>query len=143
MKPSARHKARIYALQALYEWLLSGSDIAKLEIQFIEGNDFKRVDSEYFCSLLRGVAKTADQLDKEMQPYLDRSLQELTPIELTVLRIAIFELTDRCDVPYRVIINEALELTKKFGATDGFKYVNGVLDKVAKKLRKDEIAANV
>lgn len=139
MSPAARRKARYFALQALYQWQLSGNDLADIEVQYLTDNDMKRVDTPYFRELLHGVPQHLDTLDEKMADILDRPLKELDPIELAVLRIGIYELTYRPDVPYRVVINEALELAKLFGAEDGYKYVNGILDKVAQQLRKNEI----
>ena len=136
MKPAARHKARIYALQSLYAWLLSNNHSQEIEEYFLINNDFTKVDTEYFVKLFRGVTSNVDRLDQQMLPFLDRPLKELTLVELCILRIAIFELIECPDVPFRVVINEAVELNKKFGSTDGFKYINGVLDQVAKKLRE-------
>lgn len=136
MKTTFRHQSRIYALQALYSWLLSGNNSVEIEKNFLENNDFSGSDKKYFKDLFRGVTSITDELDKYMLPHLDRELKELTPVELCILRIAIFELAKKTDVPFRVIINEAVELNKKFGSTDGFKYVNGILDKVASDLRK-------
>ena len=138
MKPYARHNARSYAIQALYEWLISGNDIEIIKQHFFNDYNFKKTDATYFDVLLKGVITKHTSLDKHMLPYLDRPLKKLDPIELCILRIAIFELTERSDIPYRVVINEAVELAKKFGVTGGHKYVNGVLDKVAKDLRPTE-----
>ena len=132
-----RHNARKYALQALYQWMISGNDINEIEIQFLKEFNFSKVDIEYFRGLLHGVPTQLDELDAAMEPFLSRPASRLTPIELTVLRMAIFELLNYKDIPYQVIINEALELNKKFGAQDGFKFVNGVLDKAAHKIRAD------
>lgn len=135
MKPAARHKARSYAIQALYEWLMSGNQAELIKIRFLNDYNFKKTDIEYFGILLKGVTAKHEALDQHLLPYLDRPIRELDPIELCILRMAMFELTERLDVPYKVVINEAVELTKKFGVTGGHKYVNGVLDKAAKKLR--------
>lgn len=139
MKTTFRHQSRIYALQALYSLLLSGNNINEIEKNFLENNDFSKTDEKYFKDLFRGITSSMDELDKYMLPHLDRELKELTPIELCTLRIAVFELANKKDVPFRVIINEAIELNKNFGSTDGFKYVNGILDKVAGDLRKSEV----
>jgi len=135
MKPSARRKARKAALQALYQILMAGHTVLDIEVQYVSELDDKKVDIPYFQMLINGVAKQTDELDALFSPYLDRNLAELTPIELCVLRMATFELKEQPDVPYKVVINEALELTKKFGATEAFKFINGVLDKLAPKLR--------
>jgi len=137
--PSARKKARVLTLQALYQWSLTDEQLTAVEQQFIEHNDMAKVDAEYFHELLFTIPKQLEQLDEAITPFLDRAMKDLTRIERIVLRIASYELMYRLDVPYRVVINEAVELAKGFGATDGHKYVNGVLDKLAAKLRSTEI----
>ncbi|WP_114191534.1 transcription antitermination factor NusB [Edaphovirga cremea] len=136
MKPAARRRARECAVQALYSWQLSKNDIADVELQFLTEQDVKDVDVAYFRELLTGVATNAASLDAIMAPVLSRQLEELGQVERAVLRIALFELSKRQDVPYKVAINEAIELAKTFGAEDSHKFVNGVLDKVAPTLRK-------
>ncbi|CCQ41668.1 transcription antitermination factor NusB [Yersinia enterocolitica] len=136
MKPAARRRARECAVQALYSWQLSKNDIADVELQFLSEQDVKDVDIAYFRELLSGVAVNAASLDALMAPVLSRQLEELGQVERAVLRIALFELSKRDDVPYKVAINEAIELAKTFGAADSHKFVNGVLDKVAPMVRK-------
>ncbi|CAI0725843.1 MULTISPECIES: transcription antitermination factor NusB [Serratia] len=136
MKPAARRRARECAVQALYSWQLSKNDIADVEHQFLSEQDVKDVDIAYFRELLSGVAVNAGLLDSLMAPVLSRQLEELGQVERAVLRIALFELKMREDVPYKVAINEAIELAKTFGAEDSHKFVNGVLDKVAPSIRK-------
>ncbi|MBG6241014.1 MULTISPECIES: transcription antitermination factor NusB [Symbiopectobacterium] len=136
MKPAARRRARECAVQALYSWQLSKNDIADIELQFLSEQDVKDVDISYFRELLAGVAMQAEKLDALMAPYLSRQLEELGQVERAVLRIALFELSKRDDVPYKVAINEAIELAKVFGAEDSHKFVNGVLDKVAPTVRQ-------
>jgi N utilization substance protein B len=131
VKPAARHRARECAVQALYSWQLSNNDIADVEHQFLTEQDINGVDIAYFRELFSGVAVNAGMLDTLMVPYLSRHLDELGQVERAVLRIALFELKMREDVPYKVAINEAIELAKTFGAEDSHKFVNGVLDKVA------------
>ena len=135
---NARRKARRFALQAVYQWQMTGAVLGDIEKEFFEFNDINKFDVDYFRDLLRGVIEFNVRIDAEMSPALDRPIGELNPIELAVLRIAIYELFYQKNVPYKVVINEALELTKTFGSTDGFKFVNGVLDKVVtdNKLRK-------
>ncbi|CNH69299.1 transcription antitermination protein NusB [Yersinia massiliensis] len=135
MKPAARRRARECAVQALYSWQLSKNDIADVELQFLSEQDVKDVDIAYFRELLSGVAVNAASLDALMAPVLSRQLEELGQVERAVLRIALFELSKRHDVPYKVAINEAIELAKTFGAEDSHKFVNGVLDKVAPTVR--------
>lgn len=139
MSPAARHNARHYALQAMYQWQLANTSIADLETEFLKYQIDKKIDLDYFKELLHGIPKHQAELDQTMQPFLGRNLQEIDPIELNVLRLAIYELLKRPDVPYRVIINEALELAKKFGSIEGYKFVNGVLDRVAKQCRATEV----
>jgi N utilization substance protein B len=136
-----RRRARHYAMQALYQWYMAGAALNVIEAEFRSDYDFDKVDGEYFHALLHGVAADADGLDAAYAPLLDRALDDLDPIEHTLLRMGAWELRERIDVPYKVVINEAVALAKKFGATDGHKYINGVLDKLARELRKVEIGA--
>ena len=139
--PAERRKARHYGMQALYQWHMAGASLNDIEAQFRAEYDFGPVDLEYFQALLHCVPACVDDLDEILAPLLDRSLDDLDPIERTLLRMGIYELTQRTDVPYKVVINEEVALAKKFGATDSHKYVNGVLDKAARQLRKVEIDA--
>lgn len=141
MNPSARRNARKYALQAMYHWQISAAPIHEIEAEFVVHHIKDKVDLDYFKELLHEIPKKFDELDEHMKPFLSRPIEELDPIELAILRISIYELANRLDVPYRVSINEALELTKKFGSVEGYKFVNGVLDQVAKQLRKEEVNA--
>lgn len=136
MKPAARRRARECAVQALYSWQLSKNDIADVELEFLTEQDVKDVDIAYFRELLAGVANSAEKLDALMAPYLSRQLDELGQVERAILRLALFELSKRQDVPYKVAINEAIELAKTFGAEDSHKFVNGVLDKAVPHIRK-------
>ncbi|ACT12076.1 transcription antitermination factor NusB [Pectobacterium aroidearum] len=136
MKPAARRRARECAVQALYSWQLSKNDIADVEHQFLSEQDVKDVDITYFRELLAGVATQAEKLDQLMAPFLSRQIEELGQVEKAILRLAMFELSKREDVPYKVAINEAIELAKVFGAEDSHKFVNGVLDKAAPSVRK-------
>lgn len=136
-----RRKARHYGMQALYQWHMADASPAVIEAEFRADYDFSHVDLEYFQALLHGVPAHVDELDSMLEPLLDRKLDDLDPIERTLLRMGTFELEHRLDVPYKVVINEEVALAKKFGATDSHKYVNGVLDKVARELRKVEFDA--
>lgn len=136
MKPAARRRARECAVQAIYSWQLSGNDIADVELEFLSEQDTQGVDIAYFRELLVGVAINATRLDKAMASYLSRQLEELGQVEKAILRLAMFELSFREDVPYKVAINEAIELAKVFGADDSHKFVNGVLDKAAPTVRR-------
>ena len=135
-----RRKARHFGLQALYQWTLSGASATDIEAEFRVDNDFQHTDGDYFSALLRGVTSDVESLEILFAPALDRALDELDPIERNLLRLGTFELRDRIDVPYKVVISEAVALAKKFGATDSHKYVNGVLDKIARDLRTVELA---
>ncbi|MEI8055570.1 MAG: transcription antitermination factor NusB [bacterium] len=134
MKPHARHKARALALQAIFQWQFAANSISDVEAQYLAELNPKKADSEYFIDLLRNTIKNVEAIDAVITPVLDRKIKELNQVECAVLRLAVYELLYRLDVPYKVVINEALELEKKFGTIDGYKYVNGVLDKIAKKL---------
>lgn len=143
MKPRERHEAREYTIQAMYQWQLAQTEISEIEKKFIShhmGN--KKVDLIYFKELIHAIPENANILDEKMTPFLSRPLTELDPIELAVLRLSFYELIYRLDIPFRVVINEALELTKKFGSVEGYKFVNGVLDQAAKILRADEIVTH-
>lgn len=136
-----RRKARHYALQALYKRTMTAAELVDIEAEFRVDNDFSHVDGDYFHALLMGAARDPDALDAVFVPFLDRSVSDLDPIERNLLRMGCFELRDRIDVPYKVVINEAVALAKKFGATESYRYVNGVLDQVARELRQLEVAA--
>ncbi len=136
-----RRKARHYALQALYQWQISRNALNDIEAQFRTEFDFSKTDIEYFQALLHGVPQHLGELERAFEPMLDRAVKDLTPIELTLLRMGTFELIHRIDVPFKVVINEAVSLAKKFGATDSHKYINGVMDKLAQELRQVEVAA--
>jgi N utilization substance protein B len=135
-----RRKARHYGLQALYQWTLSGASPSDIEAEFRVDNDFQHTDGEYFNALLRGVIADVEALELVFEPALDRGLDDLDPIERNLLRLGTFELRDRIDVPYKVVISEAVALAKKFGATDSYRYINGVLDKISRELRTVERA---
>ncbi|MFC3652047.1 transcription antitermination factor NusB [Dyella humi] len=132
---AARSRARRRALQALYAWQMSGSAMKSVIEQFRHEQDMEVADLEYFEDLLRGVETHVSELDEALKPYIDREVEQIDPIERAVLRLAAYELKYRPDVPYRVIINEAIEVTKRFGADHGHSYVNGVLDKLAAQTR--------
>ena len=138
---NSRRRAREFALQAIYQWLLNESAAETLLAQLKEQKEFPKADQALAEALLRGVISNADALRELLTPLLDRKMKELSPVEHALLLLSAFELRDHADTPYRVIINEAIELAKSFGGTDGHKYVNGVLDKLAAKLRPAEIAA--
>jgi N utilization substance protein B len=135
---SARRRSRELALQGLYAWQVSGASAADLQAQLAESRDFGKADARYFAYLLAGTIAHAAEFEQLLAPALDRKPSELSPVERAILLLAVFELRDAPDIPYRVVINEAVELAKAFGGTDGHKYVNGVLDKLAATLRSGE-----
>lgn len=134
----ARRRSRELALQALYQWLVAGHEAGDLCRDAAAGRELQRADAAYFETLVRGVIERATALDGSLQPFLDRPAQALSPVEHALLLLGTFELSASPDVPYRVVINEAVELAKAYGGTDGHKYVNGVLDKLAAQLRPGE-----
>lgn len=138
-----RSKARHYAMQALYQWSISDTPSHVIEAEFHTDNDMSKADIEYFHELLHQVPKNLAQIETDFLPFVnDLNLEQIDPITLALLRMSSYELRFRLDVPYRVVINEALRLAKKFGATDSFKFLNGVLDKVAARLRSAEVKAD-
>lgn len=138
---NARSLARERAMQALYQWQMTGESPDEIEKQFIEEQGMKGVDKKYFSELLREVPSRQDELDAHGAEVLDRPLAQVDPVEQAILRIGIYELQQRIDIPYRVVINEMVELAKQFGAEQGHKFINGTLDKLAKKLRSVEVNA--
>jgi len=139
-KPQAaqRTRARRLAMQALYQWDMSGNNLSDIEAQFVEEEGFEKADADYFNELLHKIPAMLDEVEEAFIPYLDRPVKEIDPVERAVLRMATYELLTRIDVPYKVIINEAVNLTKKFGAEQAHKYINGVLDQTARALRAVE-----
>jgi N utilization substance protein B len=135
---AARSRARRRALQAIYAWQIGGSRMNAVVDQFRHEQDMEVADLEYFEDLLYGVERHVEAIDDALKPYVDREVGQIDPIERAALRLATYELKYRPDVPYRVIINEAIEVTKRFGADHGHSYVNGVLDKLAGTLRSTE-----
>ena len=136
MSLAARRKARILVCQAIYQWQVTRDDVEQIYNQFIEDNYGKNYEEDYFSGVFLGVIKTKSELDKLFAPYLqDKTLVELTTIELALLRIATYELTQRPDIPVNVVLVEAVRLAKKFGATDSYKFINAVLDKLAGSLQ--------
>ena len=134
----ARHRARAAAVQALYQWRMTGQDAAEIERQFLDerfAEDAPALDRGYFHELLHGVVAQAERLDRRIGPFLDRPVTQVDPVECTILRIGAFELVERLEVPTGVAINEAIELAKTFGGENGHRYVNGVLDRLAREVR--------
>lgn len=142
---SARRRAREFALQGVYSWLVRGDeslrDAGEIDAHIRDNNEFLEADAAWYKTLLHGVMKQAPELRERFLPYTDRSITELSPIEHGILLIGSYELVYHTEVPYRVAINEAVELAKSFGGTDGFKFVNGVLDKMAADVRPVEVQA--
>ena len=137
-----RHRAREFALQGLYQWLMNQEDVGAIDAHIRNAHSFDKADAEHFDLLLHGTIRDVDNLRTEIVPLIDRAIDQLSPIEHAALLIGAFELKHHLEIPYKVVINEAVELTKSFGGIDGHKYVNGVLDKLATSLRATEVAAS-
>ena len=139
--PALRSKARHYAMQALYQWQMTKAHLNVIEAEYRTDNDMSKVDVDYMHELIHQVPANVQTLETDFLPFVtDLALEEIDPISLAVLRLSVYELRFRIDVPYKVVINEAVNLAKRFGATDSHKFVNGVLDKVAPRLRTAETA---
>lgn len=138
---SARHRARELALQGIYQWRMAGTNVTQIEKATREEKSVGRYDVDFFSELLRGAISQHEMLASQITPHLDRALNELSPIEFSVLLLGAFELANHPEIPYRVVINEGVELAKTFGGSDGHKFVNGVLDKLAAQLRAVEVNA--
>ena len=136
-----RRKARHFGVQALYKWHMTGGNPDEIVSEFCDEYDFINVDVEYFSNLLHSISSQVGELEAVLLPILDRKLDDLDPIERSVLRLGTFELKKRPDIPYKVVISESVALAKKFGATDSHRYINGVLDKVARLFRSDEMVS--
>ena len=141
MKISARTRARRLAVQGLYEWQVSGNSEESIVAQFLQEKEMKNVDKDYFKELLTNIPRQQKELDDYITPHISRSLEEIDLVECAVLRLGAYELAHRLDIPYRVVINEAVELAKMFGADQGHKFVNGIMDKMAAQLRAVEVKA--
>lgn len=138
---SDRSRARRYTVQALYEWQVSGNAPKEIEQQFLIEHHTRKFDRPYFNELLNGIAAQVEELDAEISPLSDRPFNEIGIVEKAILRLGCYELKNRIDIPYRVVINEAIELTKTFGAEEAHRFVNGTMDKLAENLRQAEVAA--
>ncbi|HVK95142.1 MAG TPA: transcription antitermination factor NusB [Noviherbaspirillum sp.] len=134
-----RHRAREFALQGLYQWLLNNEDAGAIDAHIREAHGFDKADAEHFNALLHGTIKQVATLRERLGPLIDRPIDQLSPVEHAALLIGAYELGNHIEIPYKVVINEAVELTKSFGGIDGHKYVNGVLDKFAAKVRDLEV----
>ena len=141
-KPKMRQKARLLLVQALYSWDVGGTDLITIEAEFHVDNNMATVDKELFHDVLFGVPKNLREIDAAYELYLDREQEQLDPVSRAILRLSTYEMIHRIDVPYKVVINEGVNLAKTFGPTDAFKFVNGILDQVAIAKRAIEVAAN-
>jgi transcription antitermination protein NusB len=137
---NGKRRARKLALQSLYQWLMSRAELSEIEAQFRAVNNMERVDVEYYRRILYGVPKRLEELEQAFSPFLDREIESLNPVELTILRISTFELLDCPEIPYKVVLDESVSLAREFGSQDGHRYVNGVLHNLAEKVRVDEIS---
>lgn len=137
---SPRHRARELAMQGIYQWRIAAADAQKIETQILAEKNLGRYDKPLFSKILRGALAQHEELEALLARYLDRPTAELSPVEFAVLLLSAYELANHIEVPYRVVINEAVELAKTFGGTDGYKYVNGVLDKLAPQVRSVEFS---
>jgi len=142
MKVSARSRARQLAVQGLYEWHLSGNKIDDIAKQCLDAKRGKNIDETYFEELIFKVSSTVEKLNETILPFITRSIDEIDPVERAILQLGTYELTQKIDIPYKVVINEAIELAKTFGADQGHKFVNGILDKVAAQSREVEFKSN-
>ncbi len=138
---SAKSKARQCAVQALYQWQMTGQNLSTIEREFKEDQRLKNAQKSYFSDLLHSVPKNLDKIDASMSEFVDRDIEKVDPVERAILRIGVYELLQKPEIPYRVVINEGVELAKSFGADGSHRYINGVLDKVAQVQRKLEIEA--
>ncbi|KTC99987.1 transcription antitermination factor NusB [Legionella erythra] len=136
---SGKRRARKLAVQALYQWSMSGHERSEIETQFRVANNMDKVDSEYFCRLLYGVPERITEIESAIAPFLDRPMTTLNPVELAVLRLGAYELLFCLEIPYRVVLDEAISLAREFGSQDGHRYVNGVLNGLARQVRAIEI----
>ncbi len=137
----ARTNARRSAVQALYQWQMAGQNLSEIERQFLEEERLKNAQKSYFTELFHGVPKNLAAIDQALSEFVDRPVDKIDPVERAILRIGVYELMFRLDMPYRVVLNEGINLAKDFGADGSHRYVNGILDKVAQKQRPLEIKA--
>lgn len=138
----ARRKSRHAIVQALYQWQISQNNIADIERQFLIEQSHKNMDVDYFKEVLHAIPRMASELDDKIKTVISRELADVSPVELAVMRLACFELSERIDIPYKVVINEAVDAVKKYGAADAHRFINGSLDKLAAQLRSVEVNAN-
>lgn len=135
MKPAERRRARQFAVQAVYQWQITGASFAQIVEQFSVDQDLSKTDVPYFKELLSGVINRSETLDEKLSPYLSRKIKDVDMVDIAILRLAMFELTYRTDVPEKVVLNEAIELAKDFATDESYKFVNGVLDKALRSLK--------
>jgi N utilization substance protein B len=136
----AQQKARKLALQALYQWHMSGTDLHEIDAQFRTLHDSEKIDIEFFSNLLHAIPACQLELEAQFTPFLDRDIATLNPIELTLIRMGTFELMKSLNIPYKVVLDEAVTLAKEFGSQEGHRYVNGILNKVAREVRAAEVS---
>ncbi|MDD5241354.1 MAG: transcription antitermination factor NusB [Sulfuricella sp.] len=139
----SRRKAREFAIQGLYQWKLAAGDANAILSQLREEKEYPKIDEEHLAAILHGVIAQEQELNELIAPFLDRPANDLSPVEHAILLLAAFEMLRHLDIPYRVVINEAVELAKTYGGTDGHKFVNGVLDKLAAQVRAVEVNAKL
>jgi len=135
----ARGKSRRFAMQAIYQWQMTGDSITDIKQQFFDDNNFSKIDADYFSELVSGVASSLSELDPLLEKNMPRTVESVDPVERSILRLATYEFIHRIDVPYRVVLNEAVNITKEFCAENSHAFVNAVLDKVAKEVRHIEV----
>ena len=138
MKPAERRRARQFAVQAIYQWQITQTGVTQIIEQFSVDQDMSKADVPYFKELLMGVVQRVASLDEKLSPYLSRKIEDVDMVDIAVLRLAMFELTYRTDVPHKVVLNEAIELAKDFATDESYKFVNGVLDKALRSLKLRE-----
>lgn len=134
-----RGKSRRLAMQAIYQWQMTGGSITDIKQQFFDDNNFSLIDADYFSELVSGVASSISQLDPLLEKYMPRLVESVDPVERSILRLATYEFLNRSDVPYKVVLNEAISITKEFCAENSHAFVNAVLDKVANEVRQVEV----
>ena len=140
---AAKTNARRCAVQALYQWQVSGENLSRIEAHFMEEERLKGAQKKYFSEIFHGVPKQLNAIDEALTEFVDRPVERVDPVERAILRVGVYELINRPETPYKVIINEGVNLAKFFGADGSHKYINSILDKVAKKRRADEIKAKI
>ncbi len=139
VSPKLRHRARQFAIQAIYQWQMAGGELADIRAQYVATNDYLKVDWEFFHDLIAHVFKELVELDNIIEPMLAKGVDSLKPIERAILRLGLVELKYRIDVPFQVVIHEYVDLDFEFGAEEGHKLINSILDKLAREIRKSEL----